>query len=378
MASLRKRILTPYWFACFTLPDGRRVQRSTRETRRKQAQAIADQWESLAQERAGARQSHRVIADIYKAAHAQELPQATIATFIPAWLARRKGEIAPASYAAYDGRSRDFLKWLDTAANRPLAELDTATFIRYRDHLAERVSPGTVNTGIKVLRVIFEDARRDGYLAENPAKDCGILRRSHEEKARRPFTVDEIRRVLAICDEEWRSMVLFALYTGQRLGDIARLTWAHVDTAAGEIHLRTAKTGRSVRIPICSPLQQHIESLPAGDDPAAPLHPRLSLLAAKSRATLPRQFGEILASAGLSTAGTHEARKQGRGSRRTQNALTFHAFRHTAVSMMKNAGVSPAVVQDLIGHESAEISAHYTHIESDAKRRALDAMPNLV
>jgi site-specific recombinase XerD len=43
--------------------------------------------------------------------------------------------------------------------------------------------------------------------------------------------------------------------------------------------------------------------------------------------------------------------------------------------MMKNAGISPAVVQDLVGHESAAMSAHYTHIESDAKRKALDTLP---
>jgi hypothetical protein len=44
---------------------------------------------------------------------------------------------------------------------------------------------------------------------------------------------------------------------------------------------------------------------------------------------------------------------------------------------MKNAGISPAVVQDIIGHESAEISAHYTKIESASKRRALDSIPDI-
>jgi hypothetical protein len=33
---------------------------------------------------------------------------------------------------------------------------------------------------------------------------------------------------------------------------------------------------------------------------------------------------------------------------------------------------------DIIGHDSAEMSAHYTHIESKAKREALDSMPNLL
>lgn len=74
MASLRKKALSRYWFACFNMPDGRRVQRSTGETLRKPAQEKADQWEALARERATARRAHKVIADIYKAAHAQELP----------------------------------------------------------------------------------------------------------------------------------------------------------------------------------------------------------------------------------------------------------------------------------------------------------------
>jgi hypothetical protein len=46
--------------------------------------------------------------------------------------------------------------------------------------------------------------------------------------------------------------------------------------------------------------------------------------------------------------------------------------------MMKNAGISPAIVQDIIGHESAEISRLYTHIDSVAKKTAIDAMPNIL
>jgi hypothetical protein len=68
MASLRKFPRSPFWFACFTLPDGKRVQRSTKEKKRKDAQTKADSWEKLSKERAKARQSHKVIADIYRAA----------------------------------------------------------------------------------------------------------------------------------------------------------------------------------------------------------------------------------------------------------------------------------------------------------------------
>ncbi len=356
------------------------MQRSTKETQRKLAQAKANQWELLSHERAKARQSHKVIAEIYRDAHRKELPDATTGTFLDGWLKRRKGEIAPASYSTYANRISHFKEWLGSFAERPLAEIETRHFINYRDALFERLSATSCNQGVKILRAVFEDARRDGYLAENPAKDCGMLKKE-KGSTRRPFTVNELKSVLAVADDEWRSMVYFGLYTGQRLADIARLTWANVDLQAQEIQLRTAKTSRVVRIPICRPLLEHIESLPVGDDPKAALHSRACALASVNSSTISRQFGELLAAAGLATKKTHEPtddERKGRATRRAASELSFHSLRHTATSMMKNAGVSPAIVQDIIGHESAEMSAHYTHIESAAKRTALDSMPDLI
>lgn len=379
MASIRKKPRSRFYFACFTLPDGRRVQRSTKQTKRKPAQDLADQWEQLSKERARARQAHRVIADIYREVHSKQLPDSTPRAFVQGWLSRRKGEVAPATYAAYETRSRDFLEFLDSTADDALAELETQHFIAYRDHLANRVSASTVNHGIKLLRVIFEDARRDGFIAENPAKECGLLKKG-ETLRRRPFSLDEIRNVLAVADDEWRSMMLFGLYTGQRLGDLAKLTWANVDLGAGqngEIHLVSTKTSRKTRIPICNPLLAHIETLPSSDDPKAPIHPRAA--ANHNGSTLSRQFAEILAAAGLRAKESHEATKEGRKARRETAPLSFHCLRHTATSLMKNAGISPAVVQDIIGHDSVEMSAHYTVIDLDTKRKALDAaMPDLM
>lgn len=214
-------------------------------------------------------------------------------------------------------------------------------------------------------------------MADNPAKDCGTLKKVLGEK-RRPFTLPELSKVLAVANDEWRSMLYFGLYTGQRLKDLASLTWASVDLVAEEITLVTAKTGRQMKIPICSPLLTHIETLPAGDNPKAPLFPRMANSAKGS--TLSRQFGELLSAAGLTPKRKHvaeETEKKGRDSRRALSEISFHSLRHTATSLMKNAGISPAIVQDIIGHESAEISANYTHIESKAKRQALDAMPDI-
>lgn len=378
MASLRRKDRSPYWFACITLPDGKRVQRSTKETLRKPAQAKADEWERLSKERAKARQAHRVIADIYRVAHQEELPDATIESFVERWLDRRKGEVAPGSLASYKATCGLFVGWLGPKAKRPLADLDTKQFIAFRDEQATRVSAATCNKFIKQLRVVFEDARRDKYVADNPAKDCPRLKTVATD-ARRPFTIEEIREVLKVANDEWRSLILFGLYTGQRLGDLTALTWANIDLQAEEIHLRTAKTSRMVRIPICGPLMEHIEALQVPDDPNAPLHPKAAAIFQKgSSPMVSRQFGDLLAAAGVINRRGHGNAGKGRATARATSQLSFHSLRHTATSLLKNAGISPAVVQDIIGHDSAEMNTHYTHIEVETKRKALESLPNLL
>jgi integrase len=70
--------------------------------------------------------------------------------------------------------------------------------------------------------------------------------------------------------------------------------------------------------------------------------------------------------------------KKGRATRRRQSPLTFHSLRHTAVSLLKNAGVSDVIARDIIGHESEAVSRQYTHIDSETKRTALDKLPDIL
>lgn len=361
------------------MPDGKRVQHSTKETSRKLAQEKVDSWEKLSKEGAKARQAHKVISEIYRRAHQSELPDSTIRSYFNGWLERRKGELAAASYAAYKGRTTHFIEWMGESADKPLGSVESRHLSAYRDALSKRLSANTANHGVKLLRVIFEDARREQHIAENPAKDCGLLKKDITSTGRRPFTIKELEKVLNVANDEWRSMILCGLYTGQRLADIARLTWANVDLVAGEIHFRTGKTHRLVRIPVTKPLLTHLDSLPTNDNPRAPLHPRSAALADVNGSTLSRQFGELLVDAGLASARAvnHASEGKGRSAKRQLSELSFHSLRHTATSMMKNAGISPAVVQDIIGHDSAEMNTHYTDIDHETKRKALESLPDL-
>jgi integrase len=380
MSSVRKKRDSKYWFACFTNADGTRTQRSTKETDRKKAQKLADRFEEAARGRVTARQAQRVIAEIFRDATGSSLQSSSIRDYFESWLARKKPETASSTHIFYTGKARRFLQWLNGRSENQLFTINPADVIAFRASETKRVSPATVNHGIKVLRMIFEDAKRDGILADNPA-DCVKPVRRDDRPSRRPLTLPEIKRILAIANSEWRSLILFGLYTGQRLGDLARLTWANVDLQRSEVRLATSKTGRWQIIPMAPPLQRHIKSLLAGDDSCQPLHPLAHRTVSKSGkvGTLSRQFSELMARAGLVGPKRHRKSfdRNGRDGRRTMSGISFHSLRHTATSLLKNAGVPSAIVQDIIGHESAAISANYTHIDEATKRTALAALPDV-
>ncbi len=382
MASIRRKAQSQFWFACFTLPDGTRTQRSTKETNRRKAQRLAEDYESATRARLTARQAQKVIADIHQRVTGDALPTSTVRMFFDSWLSRKALEISPASRLAYTALSKRFIAWLGERAELEVAQVSPRILLAFRQAESERVAAPTVNNEIKKLRMVFEQARRDGYTAENPAESIKPLR-SADGSTRRGFTLQEVQTLIRTAsDEEWRSLIAFGFYTGQRLGDLAALTWQNLDLQRRELRFVTRKTGRRqiLKFPQDHPFWRHVENLPVSDDPKQPLHPKaFAAVCAGKTAMLSRQFYEVMADAGLVKAKEHRKGEKalGRAGKRELSEISFHSLRHSATSFMKIAGASAAVVQDLIGHESDAISANYTHIDEEAKSAALGTLPDI-
>jgi len=380
MASLRRKPRSPYWFACFIKPDGNRTQRSTKETDRKKALALANQWEDAARKRITEAQARRVLSDIHEQIHGSPLATPSVEDYVEQWLARKQVETASVTHAAYKGAVREFAAFLGDKAAQPLHYVTPAQISKWRDRSAVKATARTANNKLKVVRVLFQTAWRDGLLTDNPAAKVPTLKTAKSK--RRAFSLPELRSVLKVASQEWQGMVLFGLYTGQRLKDIASLQWTNVDLEQNEIRFSTSKTSRFQVIPLASALQRFVEGLPSSDDPRAPLFPNAHKIATTHLHTglLSRQFSELLATAGLVKAqpNSHEGSGKGRKAKRDSNGISFHSLRHTATSLLKNAGVSEAVTRDLVGHESAAVSANYTHIDDISKRNAIAKLPDIM
>jgi integrase len=379
MASLWKRSATgKFWIACYTDAEGRQRKASTKipaaEKNRAAALRVADELEKAHRRRLTTSQIFHLCGNLVKEITGEEIEAVSVKSFLDGYLKRRKAEVSAATLAAYTTAATKFKTWLGEKVDMEIFRIEKKHVLEYRDHLAEVAHPATANHAMKCLRIFFKEAKRDRLVFENPCDDVALLR-TEKASARRGFTLKELGKVMKEVEgSEWASLVRFGLYTGQRLGDLAALKWGQVDLVADEIQFTTRKTGRRVLVPICGPLKEHLATLVADDDPGAFVHPNAAALGVSH---LSREFGELLARCGLRVeAPKNHGKKEGRdGERRELNALSFHSLRHSAVSMMKNAGISPAVVQDLVGHESAEMSAHYTHIDGEAKRKAVDALP---
>jgi integrase len=380
VASLTKRPKSKFWVACFTDRTGRRLKRSTATANRKQAQMIADEFEEAARKRRTALQARRVLTQLHREITGDEVSHTSVRAFVDSWIEGKKPEIAPTTLSFYRNVADKFLAFLGEAANRDLTEIAPDQIIRFRNEEAKRFAARTVNHEVKLLRMLFRAARRDALVSDNPAEFVKTIRQ-RDQNERRPFTLDQLRALLAVADTEWKSMILCGLYTGQRLSDIALLTWANVDLERVEIRLVTRKTNKRLVIPMAPVLARLFETMASSDDPVAPLHPRAhAIVTAKGKSGhLSNQFADLLAQAGLRQKAPHrQTLGQGRGVRDPrENRLSFHCLRHTSVTLLKEAGVPDAAIMALVGHDSVAMSQHYTHVGREALEKAANALPDI-
>jgi integrase len=380
MASIIKKSSSKFFFACFRDVNGRQWRKTTREVDRKKALKIAEVYEQLAQRKVKAHRVREITNELIREFYGEEVPSATVREFSQSWLAMKAVAVSPGTLEAYRKTVSKFIAFLGPAAEVDISLIRKATITAFRTDVASTVSSTTANFDLKVVQAMFRAAKAGGYLLEDPAEFVEAVRRERREVVRRAFTVDELRALLAAANDEWRSLIRFGLYTGQRLGDIAALTWANLDLERNVIRLSVRKTGKTLVLPIAEPLKTHILGLSAGDNPRAPLHPRAFREVTSKRRkpnALSNQFGDLLVSVGIRARQSQTTSPRGRGGRRKVSELSFHSLRHTAVSLLKDAGIPQAVVQELVGHDSVQMSQQYTHVGIEALQKAAAALPEI-
>jgi integrase len=391
MASVHKQPGRPHYFAAYSTwePSTQRWQRrfrSTKTANKKQAEEVARAWEQAAKTahnglltpEAAREVIARGVSDVFLASNAENMPRSSVRDWIDRWLEAKELEAEPSTVTRYTGIVERFAAMLGSRASRDVAALSAEDIAKFRDAEARERSRATANLSLKVLRICFGEAERRGLLTTNPARRVSVLKLRGERTHRRPFTLDELRRLLDVAgDSEWRGLILLGIYTGQRLGDLARLAWQQVDLDKRTVRFVQQKTGHRLELPLAKTVQDYLLTLSAPDDPKAFVFPQSARTADVKIGTLSNQFHELLEQVGLAKTRTHQAEKEGRNARRVTSELSFHSLRHSAVSLLKASGATDAMARAIAGHETTAMSEHYTHLSADDLRATVDALPDV-
>jgi integrase len=231
---------------------------------------------------------------------------------------------------------------------------DVARFVA---ELNERAAPGTVRNAFAILRQVLNFVVRNNGLPANPALGTRLPRSPRKEMLF--LEPAEILRLVDATDERFRSMVLFAAYTGLRAGEIGALRVGRIDWQVSRIEIceslssidgvlefgpTKTHTTRSLRLPsfLMDALQAQVG---ANTDHRALVFTSADGQPIRHNLWYPRHFKPAVRRAGL------------------RPELRFHDLRHTCAALLIAQGAHPRAIMERLGHSSIEVTLdRYGHL----------------
>jgi len=183
----------------------------------------------------------------------------------------------------------------------------------------------------------------------NPAAKVRLLR---EPKGRlRYLTEEEAERLVECCAEHLRPIVVTALNTGMRLGEILRLRWEEVEFENRIIYVMDSKNEEQRQIPMNSTLTETLQAIKLGKP-----SPYVFCKENGRRYTrITRSFERAKRKAGIED-------------------FHFHDRRHTFASRLVMGGVDLVTVKELLGHKQIDMTLRYAHLSPKHKRFAVEVL----
>lgn len=214
-------------------------------------------------------------------------------------------------------------------------------------HQSDTRSPSTVNRYLATLSHALSVARKEWqWMDHNPFK--GVSKFS-EPRERIRFLSDEERAALLDSCKASRSpylypIVLLALSTGMRQGEITGLRWKDIDLVRGAATIKNTKNSESRFVPLVGTALAELKRL------SKIRRIETSLVFAGKNGESPVNIREAWASA-LERAGIEDFR--------------FHDLRHTAASYLAMNGASASEIAAVLGHKTLAMVKRYAHVSNE-------------
>ena len=279
----------------------------------------------------------------------------TLSEAAAAWLTslEQRGSRSHKSYG--NSMSLYVLPQLGTVA---IARMTKGHVMRWRDELARRFSPATVNGALTALQSALSYFIDREWLEKNPAHGVDRVERPDRLYAWIESR-EEITRLLAQCVGDHRDIIALALGTGMRLDEILHLEWTDIDLdrrllAVHRGRQGTVKSGKARRIPIL--------------DTLLPLLRARALQRGGAELVFPGAPGKFGAKAKpRSKPGVGAAYKLALKRAGLDKKLRFHDLRHTFASHWVLDGGDIFRLSKILGHSSVTITQKvYAHLAPEA------------
>ena len=227
----------------------------------------------------------------------------------------------------------------------------TPRFIEeYKQKRINEVKSASVNRELACLKFMFTLAKKWKLVDENPVKEVKLFR--EQKIVMQILNKEEIDRLIECSADHLKKIIILALNTGMRRGEIFKLQWKEIDFIDNFIFIYMTKSGITRKIPMNNVVRETLKNIKRESEfvfynPKTKDHikdVKTAFKAACRRAKI--------------------------------NDLRFHDLRHTAATYMVTGGVDLVTVAEILGHADIKMTMRYAHPTPENKRRAVYVLAN--
>jgi integrase len=267
--------------------------------------------------------------------------------------------------------------WCNCFADTPLSEIDTDSVCMLVEELktngpryycgrdwrgtaifkakGKRLKPATVNRYVAALSALLTYASKRRLTPKGWDHPCRGIGREREDNAKdRYLSIEERKSLLSAARESsWDKLyllVLMAVVTGARKGDLLGLRWEDIDLQNGRATVHRTKNGDPRVLPLTDPIIEELTRLKPKSE---------SGLVFESRRAPGKAFNP---DAAFKVALTKARIKNFR----------FHDLRHTCATYLALEGTSDILLANLMGHRTLAMTRRYTHYNVSDKAKVVN------
>ena len=278
----------------------------------------------------------------------------------------KKDDVEGGTTQIYENATNRMIAWMNSRV-KCAKDITPRIAEEYLEQLSTEVGANTYNIRLVLFKRIWKYLRDDFHLCNDAWEN--FKKKKATKSSRRTLSAKEIANLLVTAKtHDMKLLITIGMYTGLRISDCAMLKWNDVDFEKKILKVIPIKTKKHMdaplEIPIHPTLLKMLEATPHTDDYVSKTNAD-----GYESGSLSGQVIAVFKKCGIETS------KMVNG--KLKLICGFHSLRHTFVSMAINSGMSPLLVQRIVGHSAVDMTSAYFHENQDKMREGIESLADV-